>query len=107
MTLKRLEPHVLPFTKLVDSMRSRGLATPDVDPNDGGINAKVLFFLETPGHKAVNGLVSRDNPWFGPCGNAKGALVPSALLRPPRRRTWSRSSRYNRLSFLWFTSAPS
>jgi hypothetical protein len=59
--LRRLEPHILPLTKLVDSLRSSGLDTPDVDPNNGGINAKVLFFLETPGPKAVNGLVSRDN----------------------------------------------
>src|SRR5665213_3105610 len=50
---------------------------------------------------------SSDQRWFGPCGNTRGALVPNALLRPPRRRTWSRSSRYNRLSFLWFTHVPS
>ena len=30
---------------------------------------------------------SSDQRWFGPCGNVNGALVPSALLRPPRRRT--------------------
>jgi len=50
---------------------------------------------------------SRDQRWFGPCGNVSGALVPSALLRPPRRRTCSRSSAYNRLSFLWLMSTPS
>src|SRR5438270_8964067 len=30
---------------------------------------------------------SSDQRRFGPCGNVNGALVPSALLRPPRRRT--------------------
>ena len=30
---------------------------------------------------------SSDQRWFGPCGNVRGALVPIALLRPPRRRT--------------------
>jgi hypothetical protein len=30
---------------------------------------------------------------IGTCGSAIGALVPSARLRPPRRRTCSRSSR--------------
>jgi len=45
--------------------------------------------------------------WFGPCGNAIGARIPRALLRPPRRRTCSRSSAYSRLSFLWLISTPS
>ena len=31
--------------------------------------------------------------WFGPWGIVIGARVPSARLRPPRRRTCSRSSR--------------
>jgi hypothetical protein len=38
---------------------------------------------------------SSDQRWFGPCGNAIGARVPRALLRPPRRRTCSRSSAYS------------
>jgi hypothetical protein len=35
---------------------------------------------------------SRDQRWFKACGIASGALVPSARLRPPRRRTCSHSS---------------
>src|SRR5690242_8630909 len=35
---------------------------------------------------------SSDQRWLGPCGTVSGALVPSARLRPPRRRTCNRSS---------------
>ena len=50
---------------------------------------------------------SRLQRWSGPCGKAIGARVARARLRPPRRRTVSRSSRYIRNSFLWFSSMPS
>ena len=50
---------------------------------------------------------SSDQRWLGPCGRAIGARVPEARLRPPRRRTCSRSSVYNRRSFLWFMRIPS
>lgn len=36
---------------------------------------------------------SKDQRWFGPCGSAVGARVPSARFRPRRRRTASPSSR--------------
>src|SRR3954449_6974526 len=36
---------------------------------------------------------SRLQRWFGPCGKTIGARVPSARLRPLRRRTLNRSSR--------------
>ncbi len=36
---------------------------------------------------------SRDQRWFGPCGIFIGARVPSARLRPLRRRTRKSSSR--------------
>jgi hypothetical protein len=36
---------------------------PNVDPNDGGVNAKVLFLQHTPSPTAVtSGFVSRDDP---------------------------------------------
>jgi uracil-DNA glycosylase len=44
-------------------MRCRGLDVPNLDPNDGGVNARALFLLETPGPRAVGtGFISRDNP---------------------------------------------
>ena len=42
------DPHVGPLMGLVRDLRSRGLDVPNVDPNDGGVNAKVLILLETP-----------------------------------------------------------
>ena len=41
---------------------------------------------------SVSDTKSRLQRWFGPCGIAIGARVPSARLRPPRLRTASRSS---------------
>jgi hypothetical protein len=52
------DPHVLGLTSLVGRLRARGLNVPNVDPNDGGINASILFLFETPGPKAVGGFVS-------------------------------------------------
>lgn len=57
------EPHVRPLMDLVRDLRSRGFCTPNVDPDDGGVNARALFLLETPGPRAVgSGFVSRKNP---------------------------------------------
>ena len=46
------------------SLRSGlGKAVPDVDPLDGGVNARLLILLETPGPRVLGtGFVSRDNP---------------------------------------------
>ena len=57
------EPHVRPLMDLVRSLRARGNDVPNVDPNDGGIYARLLVLMETPGPRAVgSGFVSRDNP---------------------------------------------
>ena len=39
------EPHVEPLTRLISVIRDRagGQTVPNVDPNDGGINAPALF----------------------------------------------------------------
>ena len=59
-------PHMKPLADYVASMRqARGqeYQIPDFDPCDGGIHARALFLLETPGPRAVrSGFVSRDNP---------------------------------------------
>jgi hypothetical protein len=57
------EPHVQPLMALVRGLRSRHPdGVPNVDPTDGGIRARALFLLETPGPCAVgSGFVSRDN----------------------------------------------
>lgn len=57
------EPHIRPLMDLVEGIRSRGHEVPNVDPNDGGVHARALFLLETPGPRAVSSnFISRDNP---------------------------------------------
>jgi uracil-DNA glycosylase len=57
------DPHVRPLMDVVRDLRDRGLVVPNVDPNDGGVDARILVLLETPGPRAVvSGFVSRDNP---------------------------------------------
>jgi uracil-DNA glycosylase len=58
-----LDPHVRPLTELILSWRARGLDVPNIDPDDGGVLARALFLLESPGPRAVGtGFISRDNP---------------------------------------------
>jgi hypothetical protein len=70
-----IEPHVRPLMDLVRKLRKQ-LAdnaktngdleppgVPNVDPIDGGVKARALFLLATPGRRAVgSGFVSQDNP---------------------------------------------
>ena len=57
------QPNIAPLTKLIREMQGRTLRVPFADPNDGGIYAKTLFLMETPGPQAVqSGFVSCDNP---------------------------------------------
>ena len=57
-------PHLAPLRHLARWISSEtGSAVPDPDPLDGGVTARLLLLLETPG-PAIRGtgLVSRDNP---------------------------------------------
>jgi hypothetical protein len=57
------DPHVRPLMDVVRDLRARGWKVPNVDPNDGGVDARILVLLETPGPQAVvSDFVSRDNP---------------------------------------------
>lgn len=50
------EPHVAPLTDYVLRLRAKhggGEAVPWFDPDDGGINARVLLLLEAPGPRAL------------------------------------------------------
>ena len=60
--------HMLPLKRYVDSLRKLCPAsyTPYFDPNDAGINAKILFLLEKPGRmtdpsNGGSGFISLDN----------------------------------------------
>ena len=58
------EPHIAPLTDLSDhiAMDMRWW-TPKFDPDNGGIDSKVLFLLESPGPKvSETGFISQDNP---------------------------------------------
>jgi len=77
------DPHVLPLMELVRKLRNRldSPGVPNVDPNDGGVNARALFLLETPGPRAVGtGFVSRDNP-DPTARNMGSALDEAGFLR--------------------------
>src|SRR5262245_33198532 len=76
------DPHVRPLMELVRYLRSRGLDVPNVDPNDGGVNAQVLILLETPGPKAVaSRFVSRDNSAVALGFNAHATVEPNAARK--------------------------
>ncbi|GJD85768.1 hypothetical protein HPGCJGGD_3660 [Methylobacterium haplocladii] len=57
-------PHLRPLRTLARRIATeRSAAVPDPDPFDGGVEARLLLLLETPGPAIVRtGIVSRDNP---------------------------------------------
>jgi len=57
-------PHVRPLRILARRIaEERAAPVPDPDPLDGGVGARMLLLLETPGPSiGRTGLVSRDNP---------------------------------------------
>ena len=58
-----------------------GKAVPDADPLDGGIDARLLILLETPGPKVLGtGFVSRDNP-DGTAANLFRFLTQAGIAR--------------------------
>ena len=81
------ESHIAPLTAFVEALRHEvgsAAAIPDFDPWDGGIDAEILYLLETPGPRAVaSGFVSRNNP----DESAKNFFELNAEAKIPRRRT--------------------
>jgi uracil-DNA glycosylase len=75
-------PHVAPLVAYGASLAGRlGKAVPDADPLDGGIDARLLILLETPGPKVLGtGFVSRDNP-DGTAANLFGFLAQAGIAR--------------------------
>ncbi len=67
------EPHLAPLMSLIERWRGNGHEIPNPDPCDGGVNAKALFLLESPGPKAVGSFyISQENkdPSAANMGNA-------------------------------------
>ncbi len=75
-------PHVRPLRDLARRIAAeRGAAVPDPDPLDGGIEARLLLLLETPGPSiGRTGFVSRDNA-TGTAANLFRFLAEAGIAR--------------------------
>ena len=100
-------PHLRPLRDLAQKIAAeRGAPVPDPDPLDGGVRARLLLLLETPGPSiGRTGFVSRDNAtgtaanlfrFLAEAGLSRGDTLiwnaipwvihaPGALNRAPRR----------------------
>jgi len=99
-------PHMAAIARYVATLRAANRDVPDADPADGGVNARLLLLLETPGPTwRRTGFVSRDNPtptsanlrrFLDAAGIARADMViwnaipfvihaPGAVNRAPRR----------------------
>ncbi|GEP09963.1 uracil-DNA glycosylase [Methylobacterium gnaphalii] len=74
--------HIRPLRDLADRIAAeRGAPVPSPDPLDGGIGARLLLLLETPGPSiARTGYVSRDNP-TGTAANLFRFLAEAGIAR--------------------------
>ncbi len=75
-------PHLAPLRDLARRIAAeREAPVPDPDPLDGGVNARLLLLLETPGPTIRGtGFVSRDNP-TGTAANLFRFLAEAGLAR--------------------------
>lgn len=84
-------PHVQPLTAAIERWRHEGCAVPDVDPDLGGVAARILFLHESPGPKASaahgSGLVSPDND--DQSAERFWRLSREAGLRPAEYIAWN------------------
>jgi hypothetical protein len=75
---------MVPLGAFVRDIRARHGSAPDMDPLDGGIRARLLLLLETPGPQVFKtAFVSRDNP-TGTASNLFRYLSEAGI---PRRET--------------------
>lgn len=82
------EPHLLPIMDLIRAWRRDGLDVPNPDPNDGGVRAKAVFLLESPGPCAVGtNFISRDNP--DPSARNMKAVLKLAGLERDETFLWN------------------
>lgn len=90
-----LGPHVAPVNSFVERIRAeRGQYVPYVNPDSGGVLARVLFVLESPARPASHGsgILSADND-DGTTANIWAAYRESGLpgtrgLHCPRKNAW-------------------
>ncbi len=84
--------HARPLADHVRRMREERLGfVPDLDPLDGGIEARLLFLLEKPGPRVVSpdgvGFVSRNNP--DPTARNCSAFMMQAGIDPRQVAIWN------------------
>ncbi len=74
-------PAMAPLRDFAAGLRAAHGPTPDFDPADGGVAARVLLLLETPGPSiGRTGFVSADNP-TGTAANLRRFLAEAGLDR--------------------------
>lgn len=85
------EPHVAPLNRLVEEINTQGRQTPWVDPSGGGIEARILFLLESPGPKSSSahgsGIISMDNA--DPSAARMWRLTRETGLTPEECLSWN------------------
>ena len=74
-------PHMKPLNDYVERLRLNFGVVPYFDPFDGGIDARLLVFLETPGPSSARvRFTSRDNP-TGTARNLRKLFASTAIER--------------------------
>ncbi|KMO43267.1 uracil-DNA glycosylase [Methylobacterium tarhaniae] len=80
--LAEVSPHLAPLRRLAERIRAeQDRPVPEADPLDGGVSARLLLLLETPGPATGRtAFVSRDNP-TGTAANLFRFLSEAGLAR--------------------------
>lgn len=87
-------PHMAPLATWAATLRATLPGTPDLDPLDGGTEARVLLLLEKPGPQAARtGFVSRDNP--SPTSAALRAFLHDSGLPREETAIWNAVPAWN------------
>jgi hypothetical protein len=84
------EPHVLPLMERAAFVLA-GYDVPNIDPNDGGVDALVLILLETPA-PALSWLVVRFTRQPGPLRSKHWQGPRLCRAQPPRRPSLERGA---------------
>ena len=84
--------HLAPLAAYCDTLRRPGVEVPDLDPLDGGVDARLLLLLEKPGPKTSpdrggTGFVSFDNP--DPTARASRRFAEEAGIERRSRIVWN------------------
>ncbi len=88
------QAHMAPLAAWAAALRAALPGTPDMDPLDGGTEARVLLLMEKPGPQAARtGFVSRDNP--SPTSAALRAFLLDAGLPREDTAIWNTVPAWN------------